>query len=107
MPMNELTQLQFLVLTKIGAVERSGRDVREMMEQEGYRKSLPAFYQLMSRMEDAGLVSGANYKIDIDGQPAVERRYKVTGAGRNAANDTRRFYLDHGKGWLAGSGGRA
>lgn len=106
MPISELTQLQFLVLTKIGAVERSGRDLRELLAEEGYDKSSPAFYQLMSRMEDAKLVVGKNYPITVGKQKAVERRYKVTGDGLKAANEARRFHLIHGDGWLSPKGAR-
>lgn len=96
MPVSELTQLQFLVLAKIGAVERRGREIRDALAGEGYSKSSPAFYQLMGRMEDADLIKGSNHRVLVGGHSVVERRYKVTAAGLKAANDARRFYLTHG-----------
>lgn len=92
MPLPPLSSLQFLVLDALGAVERSGREVRERLAEVGQRKSLPSFYQLMSRLEDAAFVSGSYRPLDIDGQIVKERWYKITGAGLTAYNTTRQFY---------------
>ena len=92
MPLPEITHLQFYVLLVIGGVERSGRYVREKLAEEGQRKSLPAFYQMMARLEEAGLVKASTRQLDIDGQKVNERWYKVTGAGLKALHETQEFY---------------
>lgn len=88
-----LTQLQYLVLTSIGGKERSGKELRARLLNEGYQKSLPAFYQLMSRLEDAGLVRGKNYEITVDGISIKERRYILTSRGLKTASDVHQFVL--------------
>jgi len=94
MPIPEITHLQFLVLCAIGGRLRPGREVREKLAAEGYDKSLPAFYQMMARMEDGGLVTGSTHSIFVGDQTVTERRYKVTGAGRKARQDTIEFYRE-------------
>ena len=92
MPLPDLTSLQFLVLQVLGGVERSGREVRRRLANAGISKSLASFYQLMSRLEDGGLVRGEYHKIEVGGQTVQERRYKVTGAGLKMYNMVREFY---------------
>jgi DNA-binding PadR family transcriptional regulator len=92
MPLPDLTHLQYLVLLTIGGVERPGRDVREKLAEEGQRTSLPAFYQMMARLDEAKLIKTSTHQIEIDGQKVQERRYKVTAAGQRACQETREFY---------------
>lgn len=92
MPLPELTSLQFLVLDILGAQQRPGRFIRERMAENGVRKSLASFYQLMSRLEDAKLLTGENFPIVVGNQPAMERRYKITGNGIRAHRDVLDFY---------------
>jgi PadR family transcriptional regulator PadR len=87
-----LSSLQFLVLQVIGAVERSGKEVREKLAQHGHRKSLPSFYQLMARLEDSGFVTGSYRLINIEGQIVKERWYKISAAGIRACETTKGFY---------------
>jgi len=101
MPLPELTHLQFLVLTILMDGERSGREVREKLAEAGERKSGPAFYQFMARLEDAGFVEGWYDQKVVDGQSIKERRYRITGQGIRAWEDVRDFYLAH-----SGSGSR-
>src|SRR4051794_27224023 len=93
MPLPELTHLQFLVLSILLDAERSGRYVREQLAEQGVRKTLAAFYQLMSRLEEAGLVEGRYVQEVIDGIPVKERHYRITGEGIGAWKRTRDFYL--------------
>ena len=86
MAIPEITSLQFVVLRSIGEKERPGRYVRERLGEEGVSKSLPAFYQLMSRMEAAGLVTGHSRKVEVADQIVTERAYRLTGKGRAAHN---------------------
>jgi DNA-binding PadR family transcriptional regulator len=96
MPLPPLSSLQFAVIDAIGASERSGREVRERLAALGQKKSLPAFYQLMSRLEEAGFVKGWYEPIEVAGQQVKERRYKLTGSGIRAINETRAFYATTG-----------
>ena len=92
MPLPDITHLQFLLLAALLDGERSGRDLRELLGREGHKKSLPAFYQLMARMEDSRMVKGRYEQKIVEGQIIKERVYKVTGAGATACDDVRGFY---------------
>jgi DNA-binding PadR family transcriptional regulator len=95
MGLPEITHLQFLILQILGGLERSGKYIREQLEEYGEEKSLPAFYQAMSRLEDAGLVSGSARKVEIEGLQLTERWYKVTIAGERARRAAIEFYAQH------------
>jgi DNA-binding PadR family transcriptional regulator len=90
----EVTHLQFLVLGALRAGSRPGRHVRRALEKRGVRRTAPAFYQMMARLEDAGLVDGAYDQKIVDGQIIKERRYTLTAAGEQAWSATRAFYTD-------------
>lgn len=85
------THLQMVVLGDLVNGERSGIDLRQRLSDEGFRKSAPAFYQLMARLEDAKWVEGWYEKKDVDGQVIRERRYHITGNGRVAVDDYAAF----------------
>jgi len=91
----ELSHLQFAVLEVLGTAHMSGKDLRTGLSELGIKKSGPAFYQMMARMEDAKLVDGSYSQQIIDGQIIKERQYKVTGNGVRASNHTKQFY--HGR----------
>src|SRR5262249_19056782 len=93
MPLPTLTSLQFLVLGVLVQGEKAGRDIRAALAAQRVKKTGPAFYQLMARMEDGGLVEGRYEQQIIDRQIIKERWYKAKGAGLRAFNDTREFYL--------------
>ncbi len=88
----DLTHLQFLVLTALMGSERSGRCIREELAKQGVKKSLASFYQLMSRLEDAKMVTGRYEHKTIDGYAVKERHYEVTGLGQRSWEQTRDFY---------------
>jgi DNA-binding PadR family transcriptional regulator len=88
----ELSHLQILVIEAIGAGQVSGRDLRARLAEMGARKSGPAFYQLMSRLEESRFVEGEYTQKVIDGQIFKERVYRVTGEGERAARETLEFY---------------
>jgi hypothetical protein len=90
----DITHLQFLVLEALGDGEQLGRELRALLYEHGVRSSGPAFYQMMSRLEDAGLAEGAYDQKLIAGQNVKERRYRLTKTGARAAADTRNFYLE-------------
>jgi DNA-binding PadR family transcriptional regulator len=88
-----ITHLQFLVLGMLRQSPRLGRHVRRELTRHGVRRSGPAFYQMMSRLEDAGFVAGEYDQKVVAGQIIKERRYTLTPAGATAWNATRDFYL--------------
>jgi hypothetical protein len=92
MPLPDITHLQFLVLTSLLDGEQPGRCIRDRLAEEGVRKSGPAFYQLMARLEDEKLVAGWYDEKVVDGQRIKERRYRITGAGTRACHQAYNFY---------------
>ncbi|HJR59852.1 MAG TPA: hypothetical protein VJ813_10650 [Vicinamibacterales bacterium] len=89
-----ITHLQFLVLALLRAGPRLGRHVRRDLAAHGVRRSAPAFYQMMARLEDAELVTGVYDQKIIDSQIIKERRYSLTTAGAAAWKATRDFYVE-------------
>jgi DNA-binding PadR family transcriptional regulator len=89
-----ITHLQFLVLTLLRQGPRVGRHVRRGLAQHGVRRSAPAFYQMMARLEDAGLVEGDYDQKVIDRQIIKERRYTLTRQGDTSWKATRDFYVE-------------
>ena len=53
-----VTHLQVLVLEAVKDGDAIGRDLRDTLAAHGVRSSAPAFYQMMGRLEEAGLVEG-------------------------------------------------
>jgi DNA-binding PadR family transcriptional regulator len=88
----ELTHLQFLIVGFLLGGERTGPELRQELHSFRVRHSTPAFYQLMARMEDLGLVQGRYQQRLIRAQLFRERRYQVTAAGRAAWRASREFY---------------
>lgn len=88
----ELTALQFAILDVVGGTKKSGREIRSKLSERGIEKSGPAFYQLMSRLEEAGFVKGWYDQKIVEGQIIKERKYQLLGAGADALNNTRLFY---------------
>lgn len=91
-PIPDISHLQFLLLAALIDGQRSGYHLRAILEGEGHRKSGPAFYQLMARMEDAGLVKGRYEQKEVEGQAIRERVYEVTGTGATVCESVRHFY---------------
>jgi DNA-binding PadR family transcriptional regulator len=88
-----VTHLQILVLEAVNEDEQIGRDLRDRLASHGVRNSAPAFYQMMARLEEGGLVEGWYEQKLVDGQNVKERRYRITRRGRHALAETRHFYL--------------
>ncbi len=88
-----LSHLQFLVVGLLRGRSLPGREIRDHLKVRGVSKSGPAFYQLMSRLEDAGLVQGSYHQEIIDGQIIRERHYRITADGRRVWEGSRDFYL--------------
>ena len=92
MKIPDLSHLQMLVLECLGTQKHSGRELRQRLAQSGSKKSGPAFYQLMARLEEAGLVEGEYSQKIVEKQIIKERWYRVTGEGARAARRTLNFY---------------
>jgi len=101
-----LSHLQFLVVGILRGRSLAGRDIRGELGAFGVRKSGPAFYQLMSRLEDAGMVEGRYHQEITDGQIIRERHYEITALGTRAWEGSRDFYTHAIRG-LEGLGGLA
>ena len=89
----QLTHLQFLVAGILRGHNLPGREVRKQLKAFNVRKSGPAFYQLMSRLEDAGLVEGSYHQEIVDGQIIRERHYRITASGSRSWEASRDFYV--------------
>jgi DNA-binding PadR family transcriptional regulator len=92
-----VTHLQFLVLGLLRPQEQSGRAIREALATYGVRRSAPAFYQLMSRLESAGLVEGHYEQVVVGDQAVTERRYRITAEGQRAWTKAYDFYTQVGR----------
>jgi DNA-binding PadR family transcriptional regulator len=90
----DITHLQFLVLGMLRAGARPGRLLRRGLARHGIARTGPAFYQMMARLEDAGLVGGEYDQKIVEGQIIKERRYTLTPRGDAAWTSTRAFYSD-------------
>lgn len=87
-----LTHLQFLVLGVLRADEQPGRVIRKVLASHGVRRSSPAFYQLMARLERAGLVDGWYEQVTVGDQAVTERRYRITAEGARLWARAKSFY---------------
>ncbi len=99
-----ITHLQFLVLGMLIGEPRAGRDIRRELARHGVRRTAPAFYQMMARLEDASLVEGWYDQKVVDGQLIKERHYRLRPPGLRAWNATRDFYLASVRGLVAAPG---
>jgi DNA-binding PadR family transcriptional regulator len=87
-----VTHLQFLVLACLAEGEQPGRGIREAISAYGIRRSAPAFYQMMARLERARLVEGWYEQITVGDQAVTERRYRIRPAGHKLWQETLNFY---------------
>src|ERR1700719_1972156 len=87
-----ITHLQFLVLGVLLSGEQSGRAIRRIIAGYGLRRSAPAFYQMMARMERDGMVEGWYEQVMAGDQAVTERRHRATASGSKLWPRTRAFY---------------
>ena len=90
----QLTHLQFLVLGLLRCGEQPGRVVRDALAAHGVKRTSPAFYQLMARLERDGLIEGWYEQITVRDQAVTERRYKLRPAGARLWTQARDFYSE-------------
>src|SRR5262245_52409122 len=87
-----LTHLQVLVLGLRRDGERPGRVIREAIAAHGVKRTGPAFYQLMARLERDRLVDGWYEQVSAGDQAVTERRYRIRPAGARLWGEARDFY---------------
>jgi DNA-binding PadR family transcriptional regulator len=87
----QLTSLQYLVLSTLLDGDLWGREIREILALVGIHKHGPAFYQLISQIEDTGYVKGWYHEKIVDGQRLNQRRYRITSKGIKAREEFRDF----------------
>ena len=95
----KLTHMQFLVLGLLKEQDQPGRVIREALAAHGVRRSAPAFYQLMARLERDRLVDGWYEQVTAGDQAVTERRYRLRPAGAKLWTEARDFYtaiIEHG-----------
>ena len=91
-PLPVLTHLQFLVLGVLRTEPQPGRTLRHALAAYGIRRTGPAFYQLMARMEKDRLVDGRYEQITVGDQAVTERHYRIAPEGTRRWKDARAFY---------------
>jgi hypothetical protein len=89
-----LTHLHYLVLGVLRSDQQPGRVLRQALATYGVRRSAPAFYQLMARLEASKLVEGWYDQIVTGDQMVTERRYRITAEGSKAWSRARAFYTE-------------
>lgn len=89
-----LTHLHYLVLGVLRTEEQPGRVLRQALASYGVRRSGPAFYQLMARIERAKLVEGWYEQVTVGDQAVTERRYRITREGAKLWGEAHRFYTE-------------
>lgn len=87
-----LTHLQFLVLGILRHDPQPGRALRSTLAAYGIRRTGPAFYQLMARLEKDRLVDGWYEQVTVGDQAVTERHYRVTADGRRRWDEAHAFY---------------
>src|SRR5689334_8534966 len=92
-PIPKCTHNQFAVLDLL--LEREtlwGRDLRAALKAQGYGRTNASFYELMDRLEKAGLVEGWYEERDVLSQLTKERKYQLTGSGRRSREEVALYY---------------
>ena len=87
-----LTHLQFLVLGILRTEDQPGRALRQILAQYGIRRTGPAFYQLMARLEKERLVQGRYEPVTVGDQTVTERWYSITAPGQRRWQAAQAFY---------------
>jgi DNA-binding PadR family transcriptional regulator len=92
MQLPTVTALQTLVIRQLIEADKNGRTLRADVAAAGKKMSGPAFYELMARIEDAGLVRGRYVSKVVDGCAIRERWYHLEAKGQSALDEAREFY---------------
>lgn len=87
-----ITHLQAAILKQLRDSPLAGVAVRIGLCALGIKKEGPAFYQLMARMEEAGLIDSRKTPLTVGDQRYHECHYKITAKGRKELERTEEFY---------------
>ena len=88
-----LPHLQFAVLGVLRGGKRPGHEIRTELDVLGLKKGGPAFYRLMARLEEGGLVEGWYEQEVVEGQIFRTRVYRASPRGVRAWDESRAFHL--------------
>jgi DNA-binding PadR family transcriptional regulator len=91
MRLPKLTLLQWLVFNELRDGERRTEALRSAVRRAGVAASVPAFQQLLGRLESAGYLRGRYERGMTGGRPVRYRVYRLTKAGRRAWEEVREF----------------
>ncbi len=83
-----MSNIEQIILGILLDKEQSGRDTREKLAKYGETISPPAFYQLMSRLEDQNFIESWDQDKVVKGHQIKERRYRITYKGTCAWKDS-------------------
>lgn len=103
MKIPDLTSRQFLALSLLLDGEISGRALREKLAEHRDRSSGPAFYQFMSRLEDAKFVESRYQQKTVERQALRETFYKITYQGIRVWEEARDFFVTHARLGMGGA----
>lgn len=96
----KITHAQYLVLALLEAGVTDGQEIHQRLAEMEASTDKPAFYQLMRRMEGAGLVKGSYVMRRTDstqGRSPRSRRFRVyaiTPKGRLERESALQFYSE-------------
>ena len=71
-----MDQARSAVLAILAKGDRTGRAIRQLLEDRDIKLSGPAFYQFMANMEDEGLVTGWYEEKIVEGETIRQRWYR-------------------------------
>lgn len=94
LPLPTITHLQFLVLDIVleSSSGISSQQVQELLALNGQEQRGPKFYQLMKRLEQAGIIESWPQQFDVAGSSVSRTFYKGTKKGKIAWRITLEFY---------------
>ena len=75
----------------------SGYDLRERLRKFGISNVGPSFYQMMSRLEEAGLIESVVEQTTVGNYKVRETCYWITKDGRLAIDESLSYYENLGK----------
>ena len=97
MKIPDLSYMQVVYLAVLHGLGKSeGEELRKTIKECGFTglptEPDPSFYQLMGRMEKAGLIVGSSLQYMRDRQVIRERQYKISALGTESLHKTCGFF---------------
>lgn len=97
MPASPLTPLTYHVLLSLAGADRHGYAIIKDIEERVGKAAAPgtgALYLALQRLEEAGFVEESPERPDPEEDDARRRYYRLTAAGRGAAEEESRHLAD-------------